>query len=339
MQYAKRNRHKYTSGVFFLNADSRTTLESDFERYQDTLELGHASNKVESFKRWLSNEGNFQWLLIFDNADDLKTLSITKYFPPIGGGHILITTRDQGAIGTVGQAGLHLECLNPADATEVLLLKAGLKDPSAQELEDARAIVELVGCLALAVDQGGAFIRARHKTLAAYRRLSQERQHDLLQSRPRLGDYDRSVLSTWEMNFEQVELDSEGASNLLLLFCFLDGSNIPEVMLQRGALPQHRWGPDGEVSELAAADTGLDDDLLNLIADEMAFDEAIDKLLSFSLVNTSTDANGSRSFSVHPLVQYSASQRVEAEIQVKWKLQALVLVTHAFPRSKYLEPR
>ena len=322
-----------------MNADSRTTLESDFERYQETLELGHVSNKIESFKRWLSNQGNFRWLLIFDNADDLKALSIMKYFPPIGGGHILITTRDQGAIGTVGQAGIHLERLNLVDATEVLLLKAGLKDPSAQELEDARAIVELVGCLALAVDQAGAFIRARHKTLAEYKRLSQERQHDLLRTKPRLGEYDRSVLSTWGMNFEQVELDSKGASDLLLLFCFLDGSNIPEVMLQRGASPQHRWGPDGEVSELAAADTGLDENLVKLIADEMAFDEAIDKLLSFSFIHTSTDANGSRSFSVHPLVQYSASQRVEADIQTRWKLQALVLVTHAFPRSKYLEPR
>ena len=313
-------------------------MDSDFERYQDTLQLGHVSNKAESFKRWLSKEANSQWLIIFDNADDLEAVPIRKYFPPVGGGHILITTRDQGAIGTVGQAGLHLGCLDPVDAIEVLLLKAGLKNPSAQELEDARAIVELVGCLALAVDHAGAFIRARHKTLAVYRRLSQERQHDLLRTKPRLGDYDMSVLGTLEMNLKQVELESKGASDLLLLFCFLDGSNIPEVMLQRGALPQRRWGADGEVFEIAAADTGLDKDLIKLIADEIAFDEAIERLLSFSLIHTSTDANGSRSFCVHPLVQYSASQRVEVDIQVRWKLHALVLVSHAFPRSKYVEP-
>ena len=333
-----RNRPKYTAGVFFCNADSRTTLDSDYARYQETLDVGDSSNKVESFKRWLSRDGNGQWLLIFDNADDLEAVPITKYFPSAAWGHIIITSRDQGAIGTVGQAGLHLERLDVEDATEVLLVKSGVKYPSPQEVEDARAIVELLGCLALAVDQAGAFIRARRKTLAAYRRLSQERQHDLLRIKPRLGEYDRSVLTTWEMNFEQVELESKDASILLHVFCFLDGSNIPEIMLQRSASSQHRWGPDGEVFESDVGDIGLDRDLVDLVVDEIAFDEAIDKLLSFSLVQTSTDANGFRSFSVHPLVQHCASQRVEAAIQAKWKLQALVMVAHAFPRNKYLEP-
>ncbi|KAI9847786.1 MAG: hypothetical protein M1837_001679 [Sclerophora amabilis] len=338
LRFAVRNRFRYRSGVIFFNASSHTTLVADFSRIHDLLNLGSTSDKVGSMKRWLSKKENSDWLLIFDNADDLDSVRISKYIPAASWGHIIITSRDQAAIGSVGKEGCLLERLEAKEAVAVLMEKAGIRSPSVEDYQEAEVIVELLGCLPLAVDQGGAFIRSRQKTLTDYRRLYQERQHEVLKFKPRLGEYDKTVLTAWEINFEQVERDSKEASQLLLLFCFLDPANISESMLSRGCSPQKRWSRQGEITDMAAEDAGLDRSLVALLKNEMDFDAAIERLLSFSLIHRNSDLNGSRSFSLHPLVQHCASQRVSAVVQDKWRLQAILLVCHAFPRSEYLQP-
>ena len=100
-----------------------------------------------------------------------------------------------------------------------------------------------------------------------------------------MGEYDNTVFTTGDINFEQVERDSKEASILLLLFCFLDASNISETMLDRACSPQKRWSRTGEMLELAPIDAGLNSGLVALIKDEVAFDDAIEKLLSFSLIH------------------------------------------------------
>lgn len=338
LQYAIRNRARYTSGVWFFNADSNATLIADFERISDLLKLGRDSNKVGSTKRWLSKEENSKWLLIFDNADDLDSVRISKYLPAVPWGHIIITSRDQAATGNVGKEGYLMGSLKEEEAVAVLLEKAGVAQPTVEEFDKAREIVKLLGCLPLAVDQGGAFIRARRKTLADYHRLFEAQQREVLTFKPRLAEYDKTVLTAWEVNFKQVESDTEGASDLLLLFCFLDAGEISEMMLSRGCSPQSRWDYQGEISKVTAEEAGLDPGVVELVMNEMQFDAAIEKLLSFSLIQLQIDSNGLRSFALHPLVQYSASQRVPITVQNKWRLQAILLVCHAFPREKYLEP-
>lgn len=338
LQYAVRTRYKYTSGVFFFNADSLTTLTTDFDRVSDLLELGGGFSKADAVKQWLSRAENQDWLLILDNADDLDSVRVAKYFPIVSWGHIIVTTRDQAAIGNVTKQGLLLEQLGVKEAVELLMEKAGIEDPQEEDYQEAEAIVRNLGCLPLAVDQGGAFIKSRRKSLKDYRRLFGERQIELLKFKPRLAEYDKTVFTTWQINFEQVERDSKEASNLLLLMCFLDAANIPERMLLRGCSPQPRWGSNGEMIEVSAEDEGVDRSLIALVKDELAFDDAVEKLLSYSLVNIHVSIDGLRSFSLHPLVQHCASQRSTPDVQKKWRLQAICIVCHAFPRNEYLEP-
>lgn len=338
LQYTMQTRHKYSSGVFFFNADSVTALSADFDRISHLVGLGSSSIKTDAVKRWLSRKENQNWLLIFDNVDDLEAVRITRYFPTVSWGHIILTTRDQVAIGSVAKQGFLLERLSVEEAAGVLLEKAGIKKPKDSDYQEAAVIVQLLGCLPLAVDQGGAFIKSRQKTLTDYRRLFGERQAELLRYKPRLMEYDKTVFTAWEINFKQAERDSKVASEFLLLLCFLDNVEIPEKMLLRGCSPQPRWSTEGESIYVSAEDEGVDSSLVALIKDEFAFDEVIDKLLSFSLINTHIDNDGSRKFSLHPLVQYCASQRSTPEVQEKWMLQAICLVCHAFPRNKFLEP-
>lgn len=337
LQFATQNRHKYDSGVWFFNADSNATLQADFTRIYEMLKLGHASNKVDAVKQWFSKAGNSDWLLIFDNADDLNSIRISRFLPA-SSGDVIITSRDRAVIDSVAKKGYLMETLTTNEAVTVLLHKAGIDDASPENLKLAREIVKRLGCLPLAVDQGGAYIRSRNKTLAEYQRLFEERQLEVLTFKPRLAEYDKTVLTAWEVNFKQVEIDSKEASNLLLLFCFLDFTDIFESMLSRGCSPQKRWDSKGEVSSVSATESGLDPEVVDLIGNEIRFDAAIEKLLSYSLIHIKADVNGSRQFSLHPLVQYSATQRLPMVVQDKWRQEAILLLCHAFPRNDYLEP-
>ncbi|KAL8736228.1 MAG: hypothetical protein Q9166_000383 [cf. Caloplaca sp. 2 TL-2023] len=297
LKFATRNRDKYRSGVFFVTASSEPSLVANVSRICESLKLGNVSNKASAIK-----------------------------------------DRDQGAIGNVTKDGAVVDPLEAGEAVVAILLQnARYLSRSAEDYEETQVIVELLGCLPLAVDQAGAYIRSRRKTSTSYRRLYKDRQNDILQFKPRLGEYDNTVFNTREINFEQVERDSKEASVLLLLFCFLDAPNIFETMLDRACSAQKRWNRIGEMAELAPIDAGLNSDLIALIKDEVEFDDAIKKLLS-SLINLDNDVNGFKNFSVHPLVQRCASQHVPFQLQDEWRLQAVLVVCHAFPRNKYLEP-
>lgn len=321
-----------------INAISRISVDADFSRIHDLLHLKDGNNKVSSLKHWLAREDHSQWLMVFDNADDLASLRLETYFPSNWSGHILLTTRDQDAIGSVAQEGILLDTLASDDAVRLLLETAAIRQPSKTDVECARDIVGHLGALPLALDQAGAFMRSRQKSPKQYHDLFVRAQYDLLGYKPRLSSSNETVLSTWELNFQQIEHDPCRAADLLLLFSFLSPSRIEELVLYRGVSPQKRWGMDGEVSEVPADAEGIKYALIELIRNEMKFDTAIEKLRSFSFISSQKDNNGLRIFSVHPLLQYCVAQRVDSSVAKSWNRQAILLICHAFPRNRYLEP-
>jgi hypothetical protein len=93
--YAKRHRHSYSS-IFWLNANTEATLNNSLRavanrilpvsKLDDDQVWVHVSN-------WLSKLDNTRWLLIFDNHDDPDQYEITKFYPSVAHGSIVITTR------------------------------------------------------------------------------------------------------------------------------------------------------------------------------------------------------------------------------------------------------
>ena len=280
-----------------------------------------------------------RYLLIFDNVDDPEFTPVSTYIPKTSWGHVLFTSRDQGIIGPLAESGVLLTQLSMQEATQILLQKAAVLCPSAKDSESAQEIVQQFGCLPLAIDQAGAYIKARHKSLSAFKELCTQRQSDILKFKPRLAEYDQTVFTTWELNFEQVEKSSEDARILMLLFCYLDAANIQETTLDRGCSSQKRWSHDGEVTEISPSASGIDVNLVSMVQDELRFDDAIELLRSFSLIYINEDEQtGRRKFSIHPMVQYCASERVAPEVQRYWRAQAIALICHSFPWDEVLEP-
>ncbi|KAF2121628.1 hypothetical protein BDV96DRAFT_641014 [Lophiotrema nucula] len=337
LHYAQRNRFKYRHGVFFLNASSKETITTNIGRFIDLLKLPSASNKVEAFKKWLCRSNHSNWLLIFDNADDMTKTPISTYIPTTSHGHVLVTTRDQAALGSISDHGTPMDVLDEEPAIEVLLVKAGLRSVSAEDEIHCREIVKLLGYLPLAVEQAGAFIRVQQKPVRDYRALCEERVYEGLQGASGTGNSLTSYLPVWDVNFKQVEKELSVAANLLLLMSFLEPMDIPESMLRRGTSSKRIWNTSGEVTELSAKDAGLLTGIVDLIQDPMSFNQAINRLLAFSLIKPHNAGKRGRVFSVHPLVQYCATQRVSTVQQKRWSKQAILLVCQAFPFNTHID--
>lgn len=332
------NQPKYETGILFLNATSKASLVADFARLQQLLGLSESNDAVGSVKRWLAKEEHSKWLMVFDNADDLQVVPVWQYFPTTSWGHIIITSRNPEAIGGVAEEGCNLGPLAFEEARTLLLQTAGILQPSREDLVSAEEIVGLLGCLPLALNHAGALMRSRCKSPKQYQNLYMKIRPSILKFHPMLEHSASSVLSTWEVNFKQIENDSKDAIELLLFFSFLEPSVISEAILHRGSTPRYRWDENGEVIEVQAEADGVDSSLIRLIQDEMAFDAAIEKLRSVSFVSCNRDTDGMRNFSVHPLVQECAVQRIPSPVANKWRWQAILLICHAFPRNRYLEP-
>ncbi|KAJ5842212.1 hypothetical protein N7534_012042 [Penicillium rubens] len=155
LHYVLQTRSQYKTGVAFMNVASVASLEADFDRLHNLLRLGESKNKINSVRSWLSRAENSQWLLVFDNVDDLSSVPIRKYLPAVNWGHVIFTTRDQGIIGEIAQEGHVLQPLTTEDAAQLLLERSGVRHATDNEMEEARDIADLLGSLPLALKRWG----------------------------------------------------------------------------------------------------------------------------------------------------------------------------------------
>ena len=79
---------------------------------------------MDASLRWLANQNDRNWLLLFDNADNVD-LKLQKYFPSCSSGNVLITTRNRelrlytNKDADADVKGMHLE-----DAKNLLMVQA-----------------------------------------------------------------------------------------------------------------------------------------------------------------------------------------------------------------------
>src|SRR5207302_9240760 len=124
IEYAYRYRGEYRA-VFWVRSDSRETLIADFVGLARLLDLPGQDAQdqmliVNAVKRWMEQQEG--WLLILDNADELRLL--TDFLPGGGKGHILLTTRAQ-ATGRIAMC-MSVEKLELSESVLLVLRRAKL---------------------------------------------------------------------------------------------------------------------------------------------------------------------------------------------------------------------
>jgi tetratricopeptide (TPR) repeat protein len=319
VEYAYRYQHQYQY-CFWLSSDTHETLLTDVVTLADQLNLPEKRAQdyqtiLRGVKRWLQNHQN--WLLIFDNADNLAI--IRDFLPQQARGHIVLTTRAY-ALGGLAQR-VEVEHMGPEEGALFLLRRAGLltsegalSDASPSDVTAAKAFCELVGGLPLALDQAGAYIEEVSCSVQEYLALFRVRQAELLKRRGgTASDHPESLATTLALSLQKVQQANPAAADLLRLLSFLQPDELPEEVLTPGA---------AELGPL----------LQPVVADPLRYHEALKELFRFSLVHRDP---ATKTLSLHRLTQAVVKDTLSESEQREWARRVVLMLCRVFPNPRY----
>lgn len=301
LEYAFRHRGEYAI-IWWISADEPATLALTFAKLAAHVGLkvpeGANLDDIRHAVRRKLNERD-DWLLIFDNAPTAD--AIRNYIPQDRTGHIIITSRNPNWQ-NIARAWV-LKPLPRPDAIAYLMKRVSKAGGDAAA---AARLAQALGDLPLALAQAAACIEQTHITFGDYLHRFETQWADLLKQNRPGGEYPDTVAMTWELSFRQIQEDSPVAADLLSLCAYLAPDDIKKELIRRGA--DH-----------------LPDVLALTVQNPVTFDETIEALLTYSLINA-TD----KSLSVHRLVGALARDRMSTSEQEDWASSAVKLVQAMF---------
>ena len=278
IEYTHRHRSNFEF-VFWLHAAERTTLISDLTSIAKETKCVafHPDIPLEDVAmqvlRWLNGRSN--WLLVFDNLDDVSV--VFGLLPDTSnGGHILITTRCKD-VKQIPAEGLEIVEMSEDEAIDLLLDSSDNEMRGQKQLEAAKEIVKELGCLPLAIGQAAAFIRSSdlYSFIDVFHSCTQAFLADMPEGN---HPYSRSISTTWSMCLSKLTPES---SELIEILSFLNPDEILVEFLELGS-------------------SALSENLQSIVQNKYRFVKAIKRLQDFSLVKIG--ASG-RTISIHRLVQ------------------------------------
>lgn len=293
-EYAWRNREGY-SVVWWLSAQTEEGI------IEGLLQLGtvfvHELDRTADLRSAAQRVGNSMLsgfakpvLLIFDNLEDER---LVRTWLPRGSGRALITSRNAAWSSEV--AAIPLQTWDVQTAIGYLQREGGR---AALKATEARAIVEALGALPLALSHAAASLRSM-RTIAPERYL--ERIAKYLKSAPPTAEYPQSVFATFSAAIAQAEREAPGAAEILTFAACFAPDSIPDELLRQR------------------------------VDDEPALDEALGTLDRLSLLAFS---DGSRTYTMHRLVQAVARDTMGAG-RLAWQERAVAAAEAAFPEVEF----
>ncbi|GLB39581.1 putative patatin-like phospholipase [Lyophyllum shimeji] len=282
--------HRF-SEIFLVDASNVDTITTDLSNISLGKNIGESADEA---LRWLADQ-HHEWLVLFNNADDVK-LDLFEFFPPCSHGNILITTRNPELSIHAPDARFKITDLEPEEATDLLLsMVAPNKVVTGSEHDQAAAITKELFYHPLAVVQAGAYI-AKHRNLSSYLELYRNNQLRLWKAQPvqRHDNYQWTVYTTWQIS---VDCLKPVASMFLRICSYMHYDGISEDIFKAAAAAER---PHSECQALHAAVAFLQ----NFMAPDgdwntLEFEEMMGDVKSYSLLHFD-EAN--KVLSVHPLV-------------------------------------
>ncbi len=291
--------------IYWLHADDAISLEDGLLALGALLGLlrlptGNRQGGVQTTLAWLRQTERL-WLLVYDNADMIAPQTLRAYLPEGGRerGHILITSRNP-ALRTLAEP-LPLHIFTEDDALSFLARRTG-------KLDDTRLapLAAGLGYFPLALEHAAAYIEETGCSANAYLDLYTRVRPALLAELVVPDTYHATIMSTWQLAFEQVQ-KTAGAAELLNVCTFLAGEGIDLSWLQQGKA----------VFAPMALGTLLDDPL--------AVDKAVAALRRFTLL-TRRDTL----LTMHGMVQMVARERLGSEKRQQWLQMSVDLLADVY---------
>ena len=316
-RYKQSKPHSYVLWVFGGNI---ARFYQGYKKIARLLELegwdDPEKSILELVSSWLSKTES-DYLLVIDNADNIQhwwpgkyksggslddpSNDLSTYLPEeLINGRLLITTRDNRVASKLLEEAIPIavQPMTTGEAEMLLLSKLKRKDFSRED-SSARALVEELDCIPLAVSQAAAFMTENHKSIADYADAlkgeeAEEFLHEELYDARRDVKGDNSVARTWKLSYDQIRQQKPQAAELLSLISMFDRQSIPKSILQ---------SPEVTTS--------------------------LSILQAFDMISPRA---GLQSFQVHRLVQLFVQLSLKRDGSLeKWQAKALACVSKIYP--------
>jgi tetratricopeptide (TPR) repeat protein len=299
VEYAHRHLGEYGL-IWWVTAEQPLAVPGQLVALARRLGIPEAAEQAETIQAlWDELRQLDRWLLIFDNADDSRTLR--PYWPP-SNGQVLVTSRNPAWASLAATVGV--DVLSRGEAIMFLRRRAGL------DAKAAEALAEALGDLPLALEQAAAYLDETGISAGEYLELLGERAGQLYG----LGtpsSSEETIATIWTVSLERIRGQVPVAEDLLTLCAFLAPDDIPRTLL-----PNH---PDA-----------LPERLATVVCDRVAYQQAIAALHRYSLTTVTRDA-----LSVHRLVQAVVRKELSLEQTMAWTGAAIRLLRLSFPDDSY----
>jgi len=286
-------------------ADSAENLSLNLANLAMTLPVPLQQQQAENLKavsEWLSTHEH--WLLVVDNADDLKLLK--QWLPRWKRGTVVVTTRADVTEPYVKRVALRE--MKEGEAVSLLWeratdtkVDARSDDATTRERFNAQQLAKTLGYLPLALDQAGAYIRETQCSFARYLALFEQFPLRLLAQRGELyhdADHPDPVARTWLLSFEKVRAHPL-ATQILHQCAFLHGDGIVQTVFA------------------------------NL--DPLEYDQAIHRILRYSLLKREEQRG---LLTMHRLIQMVLRAQLSEAEQQTVVGQVVTLLAVACPRDE-----
>ena len=292
------------TAVLWIDASSPMTVAQSYSAI--ALKVTGGSQSVFGIEESMAIvEGALQqqkgrWLAVLDNFDDPRSFEkhgLRHYVPKAKNGGVLFTSRNASSerLGHVIRVSGMSE-----DESSDLLLQRPVSD--AAERVQGLEVAAVLGHLALALDQAGAYIRAPSLPLQDFRSHYRNRKKVILEEMPDQWEYRRklgeteketvlNVFVTWELSFEQIDGgdgDRDGKEHFFTLAAYSNNNCIS----QRYFEPYCR-SDKPEWMQIFATEGEWD---------EYRLGDVVAECRKLSLVQMSRSRAGEVQFSLHPVV-------------------------------------
>jgi len=321
LEYAYRHALEY-SAVFWIEAEKDEQVVASLLRIAETLQLPEQNEKdqqrvIAAVQRWLSTHG--QWLLIWDNVEDLMILR--RFLPNARSGAILLTTRCQ-ASGTLARS-LGLLPMKQEEGLLFLLRRAKVLSPEATreqvhqlappQYTAASELVTVLGGLPLALDQAGAYLEETQCELPAYLDLFRTRRDALLKLRGEgIHDHPASVSTTFILAITAASERHPAVKALLQICALLQPDAIPEEIFRQGG---EHLGPTLEA----------------ICRDPLEWDRVVGISCAYSLLSRQPEE---QTISIHRLVQAVLLDEMTIMTQEGWNRRVIEALDEVLPEVR-----
>ncbi|KAI8674483.1 hypothetical protein NCS57_00346200 [Fusarium keratoplasticum] len=339
------------TSVFWVHASSKPRFEEAYRFIAQRLELPRRNDPdidvLGLVRDWLQTEEAGSWLMVLDNVDDVNLCHpsanasgnkaanqptdenaiassdqrpLAAYLPKCRSGTILVTSRSMDAAEKLTSSQKAIYRISTMDDTQGLQLFRN-KLNGDFDRDTAADLLRALDCIPLAITQAAAYInrrapRASVKTYLDAFRESDKKKGSLLNRDA--GDLRRdetvsnSVVTTWQVTFDQINRERPSAAKLLSFMSFFNPQGIPEFVL-------HDYSTD--LTDNVDRDADSDD-----------FEDDLDVLRGYSLVSVTAAQDVCE---VHSLVQFCTRAWISMDDAERWRQVFLRSMSRHFPSGAF----